>query len=74
MAYRMDAILDPGPVLTWPVNDVLLPENISANRIGVFGWKETGQTKTYVPVRVSASRPAAPGVRGFGAAHHTALL
>ena len=64
MAYRMDAVLDPGAVLTWPVNDVLLPENISANRIGVFAWKESGQTKTYVPVRVSQTRSNAAGATG----------
>ena len=59
MAYRMDAVLDPGGVLAWPVNDVLLPENISAGRIGIFGWKEGGQTRTYVPLRVSQTKPGA---------------
>ena len=59
MAYRMDAVLNPGAVLEWPVNDVLLPENISAGRIGVFGWKEGGQTRTYVPLRVVQGQSAA---------------
>jgi hypothetical protein len=60
MAYRMDAVLDAGGVLAWPVNDVLLPENISSGRIGIFGWKEGGQTRIYVPLRVSQTKSGAP--------------
>jgi len=60
MSYRMDANLDPGSVLTWPVDDVLLPENISASRIGVFGWKADQKDRIYVPVQVSSSTQGPP--------------
>jgi hypothetical protein len=62
MSYRMDATLEPGAVLDWPVNDVLLPENISAGRIGVFGWKDNENGRIYLPVRVV--RKGAGGAAG----------
>jgi hypothetical protein len=64
MSYRMDATLDPGSVLAWPVNDVLLPENISAGRIGVFGWKTDQKDRIYVPVRVTPSNQSPAVVSG----------
>jgi hypothetical protein len=58
--YRMDASVAPGAVLVWPVGDVLLPEHLGDNRIGVFGWKGTENDKTLVPVSVTTqgARPA----------------
>lgn len=56
--YRMDAVLDPGVTLSWPVADVLLPENLSADRIGVFAWKGSEDAKIFVPVRVKGSSAA----------------
>lgn len=52
--YRMDARLPAGSAMVWPVADVLLPENLSASRLGIFGWTGTEKSKTLVPVRVTA--------------------
>jgi hypothetical protein len=62
--YRMDAALPAGATLVWPVRDVLLRENLSDSRIGIFAWKGPDGAKTLIPVRVvpqgAAVRPAAP--------------
>ncbi len=65
--YRMDAVLGAGSTLTWPVDDVLLPEGLSSERIGVFGWKGNRNEKTFVPVQVTVqgsreSHPLHPDV------------
>jgi len=49
--YRMDAELRPGQKLIWPVADVILPQKLSPNKIGVFGWTEKQDKTFYVPVR-----------------------
>lgn len=56
--YRMDTFLQPGKTLIWPVTDVLLPEHLTDNRIGIFGWTGTEEGKTFVPVDVKSG--AAP--------------
>ena len=62
MYYRMDAALPAGASMVWPVRDVLLPENLSDSRIGIFAWKGPEGAKTLVPVRVVAQETAAaPG-------------
>lgn len=53
--YRLDAALQPGETLTWPVNEVLLPQGLASSKIGVFGWIGDEQQKTYVPVRAAAA-------------------
>ncbi|HKO56216.1 MAG TPA: hypothetical protein VJ276_10085 [Thermoanaerobaculia bacterium] len=59
--YRMDAALPPGTSMVWPVRDVLLPQNLSDSRIGIFAWKGPENAKTLVPVRVvPQGAPAAP--------------
>ena len=50
--YRMDASLPAGASMMWPVRDVLLRENLSDSRIGIFAWKGPESAKTLVPVRV----------------------
>jgi hypothetical protein len=52
--YRMDASLAPGTTLEWPVNDVLLPENISSNRIGIFAFRDDGNQRIFIPARIVA--------------------
>ena len=42
VAYEMDAVLSPGSTLVWPVDDVLLPENLNDKQVGVL----PGGTKT----------------------------
>ena len=59
--YQMDATLAPGSSLIWPVSDVLLPEGLTADRIGVFGWKGPEAAKIFVPISVvrrGAAHPA----------------
>jgi hypothetical protein len=50
--YRMDAILPASGRLVWPVQDVLLPSRLHAERLGVYGWVGTETDKTFVPLRV----------------------
>lgn len=59
--YRMDAVLPAGETKVWPVRDVLLPENLSDSRIGIFGWKGSETAKTLVPLRVvPQDKPVTP--------------
>lgn len=51
--YRMDTVLPPRAVFSWPVTDVLAPEGLSDSRIGVFGWKGSEQERVLVPLRVA---------------------
>lgn len=57
--YRMDALLQPGATLNWPVNDVLLPEHLNPERLGVFAWKGDEASKIFMPVRIESSASAA---------------
>lgn len=50
--YQMDAVLEAGATLTWPVADVLLPEGLNADRVGIYGWRGREREKTFVPVQV----------------------
>lgn len=61
--YRMDATLTAGSVLNWPVDDVLLPQSLSAERIGIFAWRTMGTEKIFAPVKVraGASSPKSEG-------------
>jgi len=36
--YRMDAQIGPGQTLKWPVRDVIYPQRVYPDKIGVFGW------------------------------------
>lgn len=53
--YEMDAVLTPNSTLSWPVDDVLLPEGLAASRVGVFAWKGSGSNQVFVPVRAVAA-------------------
>ena len=57
--YRMNAVLPPHAVLSWPVTDVLAPEGLSDSRVGVMGWKGTPRDQVLVPVRVAAKGASA---------------
>jgi hypothetical protein len=63
--YRMDAVLAGGATMVWPVRDVLLRENLSDSRIGIFAWKGTESAKTLIPVRVVADDKAAKAAAPF---------
>src|SRR5262249_39733743 len=58
--YRMDAVLPATRQMSWPVDNVLLPLRLSADRLGVFGWVEKGAEKIFVPLRVVRSGDPAP--------------
>lgn len=53
--YRMDAPLAPGATLRWPLKDVLVPEGLTDNRVGVFGWRGAEDNRTLVPLRVTSA-------------------
>jgi len=61
--YRMDAEIAPGKPLAWPVGDVLRPAQLSAERIGLFGWVETAEGRVFIPLR-AASVGAPPSTNG----------
>lgn len=58
--YRMDASIRPGAVLLWPITEVLLPENLTDSRIGIFAWKGVESAKTFVPVLVVTDKSPSP--------------
>jgi hypothetical protein len=51
--YRMDAKFTDTEAITWPVDQVLSPIELTANELGVFGWHETSSGLSYVPIHVS---------------------
>lgn len=51
--YRMDGTVSPKKSLRWPVKDVVFPGQLTAQRLGVFGWVGTESDKTFVPLRVT---------------------
>ncbi len=57
--YRMDLTLEPGETTNWPVADVLLPQKLRADQIGVTGWISDPATssrragRVIVPLRVA---------------------
>jgi hypothetical protein len=57
--YRMDATIEAGATLDWPVSDVLLPQNLGPERIGVFAWKGSENAMIFVPVRIQGGGAAA---------------
>jgi hypothetical protein len=60
--YRMDAELPPSRQLSWPVRDVLWPEGLGAERIGLFGWVERDGERIFVPLRLAPQgQPIVPG-------------
>jgi hypothetical protein len=54
--YRMDSEISSDKSLNWPVNEVLLPANLSANKIGVCGWikSEDESIATVIPLKVNS--------------------
>ncbi len=60
--YRMDTFLQRGTTLVWPVKDVLLPEHLTDNRIGIFGWTGAESSKIFVPVKLATEPAPAPAL------------
>lgn len=53
--YRMDALIEPGGTLVWPVADVLDVEKLPARNVGVFGWIGDRGIERYVPIAVTTT-------------------
>lgn len=55
--YRMDAVLEAGSFLVWPLDDVVHPGGLSADDIGVLAWRtdplELRNERVYLPVRAA---------------------
>jgi hypothetical protein len=58
--YRMDATIQHGDTLLWPVADVLYRIRLPSTRLGVYGWYGAEDDKTFVPLLVS---PKGTGAR-----------
>jgi len=61
--YRMDATVPVNRPLIWPVDALLLPWRLDANKVGMFGWVGTEGERTFVPLQVvpsGAPQPAGP--------------
>ena len=58
--YRMDTVLPANGRFLWPVQDVLLPARLHAERLGVYGWVGTEADKIFVPLRVVPQGRQAP--------------
>ncbi|GAF93933.1 unnamed protein product, partial [marine sediment metagenome] len=52
--YRMDAKLPLNSTLKWPINDVILPNNLSSKTIGLLGWYISDGKQIYVPLKTKA--------------------
>ena len=50
--YRMDTTVAAAKTIEWPLNAVIAPAGLHADRLGVIGWIEKEGTKIYVPVSV----------------------
>jgi hypothetical protein len=54
--YRMDAVIHPGETVQWHMKDVLLPNNLTPDKIRILGWYESNDQKVYVPVKTEAKK------------------
>jgi hypothetical protein len=50
--YRMDATLQQGELLEWPAGEVLVPNKLSLEKLGILGWIESEEHKIFVPLKV----------------------
>ena len=48
----MDAVISPGGTLLWPLDDVIIPQQIQPHELGVLAWRASGgsEQRIYVPV------------------------
>jgi hypothetical protein len=60
--YRMDAVVPSAGSLNWRIGDVLRPHQLTADRIGIFGWVDQTASRTFVPVLISEQNTRAPVV------------
>ena len=52
--YRMDAYLDAGQTLAWPMGDVVNLKKLLSEHICVFGWTGNEMDKIYIPVAAAS--------------------
>jgi hypothetical protein len=51
--YRMDGTVSPIKTMQWPIEDVVFPGQLTARRLGVYGWVGSENNKMFVPLRVT---------------------
>ena len=59
--YRMDSIFPSGGIFQWPVSPVILAQNLSASRLGLFAWYEKNGNKRFIPVKGSEADTSSLG-------------
>jgi hypothetical protein len=59
--YRMDARIEPGETLSWPVKDIILkrPEELTADKIGLLAYLNDDKGKIYFPVKAQSIQKSA---------------
>lgn len=50
--YRMDAELNPGERLDWPVNDIIRRARLRPSVLGAYGFERKGKRTLYLPLRI----------------------
>jgi hypothetical protein len=50
--YRMDASLQQGELFEWSAGEVLLPNKLSLDKLGILGWIESDKQEYFVPLKV----------------------
>jgi hypothetical protein len=58
--YRMDAMVESGGTIDWPITAVVVPAQIHADSLGVVGSIESGGNKVFVPVTISRREKPSP--------------
>lgn len=59
--YRMDAVVDSGGTIDWPIAAVVIPVGIHADNLGVVGIIKSGENRVFVPITISPKdKPTAP--------------
>lgn len=65
--YRMDAELNPGTTLTWPVGEVLAPAALGARDVGLYGWFDDAGDIVYLPLAIEGEAPGSNASLGLRA-------
>ena len=48
--YRMDCVVSKGDSLIWPMGEVLEPNRLLQNKIGLYGWFELSEGRIFIPL------------------------
>ena len=50
--YRMDAVIEPGERLDWPVKDIIRRARLRPSVLGAYGFEKKGRDTVYLPLRI----------------------